>query len=95
MVFGCFCHIDINNYFAVLQGDLQRSIIQITEEEEAIGVPCTKLEAHRHCVMIGSTRQLQEARGIEEDREGVGLHTGERQVTLHRCRTRERKTTAR
>lgn len=42
--------------------------------------------------MIGSTRQLQEAGRIKKDREGVGLHTGEGQVTLSRHRVRERET---
>lgn len=32
--------------------------------------------------MIGPARQLQEAGGIEKDREGVGLHAGEGQVPL-------------
>lgn len=74
----------MNYNFAVLEGDLQHPIIKITEEEEPVGVPCTKLEAQRYCVVIGSTWQLQEAGGIKKDREGVGLHTGEGQVTLSR-----------
>lgn len=72
----------MNNNLAVLEGDLQRAVIEVTEEEESIGVPRTKLEAHRHCVVIGSAWQLQEAGGVEKDREGVGLHAGEGQVTL-------------
>lgn len=82
----------MNNHLAVLQGDLQRAVIQITEEEEPVGVPCPKLEAHRYRVVIGPTRQLQEAGGVKEDREGVGLHAGEGQVTLSRQRFRERET---
>lgn len=81
----------MNCSLAVLQGDLQRAVIKITEEEEPIRVPCTKLEAHRYCVVICPTRQLQEAGGIEKDREGVGLHAGEGQVTLSRHRFRERE----
>lgn len=42
--------------------------------------------------MIGSARQLQEAGGVEKDWEGVGLDTGEGQVTLSRQRFRERDT---
>lgn len=82
----------MNCNLAVLEGDLQRAIIKITEEEEPIRVPRTELEAHRYCVVIGSTRQLQEAGGIKKDWEGVGLHTGEGQVTLSRQIERERNT---
>lgn len=70
--------------FAVFQRYFQRSVVKVAEEEEPMWVPGPKLEAHRHCVVIGPTRQLQEARGIEEDREGVGLHAGEGQVTLRK-----------
>lgn len=80
----------MNYNFAVIEGDLQRAIIKITEEEEPIGVPRTKLKAHRYCVVIGSAWQLQEAGGIKKDWEGVGLHTGKGQVTLQRHRFRER-----
>lgn len=72
----------MNHNFAVFQRYFQCSIIEITEEEESVWVPRTKLEAHGHDVVIGSTWQLQEAGGIEKDWEGVGLHTGEGQVTL-------------
>lgn len=85
----------MNYNLAVLEGDLQRAIVKITEEEESIGVPRAKLEAHRYCVVIGSTWQLQEAGSIKKDREGVGLHTGEGQVTLSRHRFRERATPTR
>lgn len=80
----------MNYNFAVLQGDLQSAIIEITEHEEPIVIPCTKLEAERYCVVIGSTWQLQETGGVKEDREGVGLHTGEGQVALSRQRFRDR-----
>jgi len=81
----------MNYNFALLKRDLQCAVIKITEKKKAVRVPRPKLEAHRHCVMIGSTWQLQEAGGIEKDREGVGLHTGERQVALlgHRCKKRD------
>lgn len=82
----------MNYNFAVLEGDLQRPIIKITEEEEPVRVPCTKLEAQRYCVVIGSTWQLQEAGGVKKDREGVGLHTGEGQVTLSRHSERGKPT---
>lgn len=82
----------MNCNLAVLEGDLQRAVIEIAEEEEPVGVPRTKLEAHRYSVVIGSTRQLQEAGGVKKDREGVGLHAGEGQVTLSRHRFREKKT---
>lgn len=82
VVAGRLRHVDMNYNFAVLEGDLQRAIIKITEEEKPIGVPRTKLKAHRYCVVIGPAWQLQEAGGIKEDWEGVGLHTGEGQVTL-------------
>lgn len=82
----------MNYNFAVLEGDLQRAVIEVTEEEEPIGVPRTKLEAQRYRVVIGSTWQLQEAGGIKKDREGVGLHAGEGQVTLSRERHRETET---
>lgn len=90
----------MNHNLAVLKRDLQSAVIEVTEEKEAIGVPGTKLEAHGYRVMIGSTWQLQETGGIEKDWEGVGLHTGERQVSLlgHRRRKRtdgQRQTTGR
>lgn len=75
-------HIDVHHNFAVFQWDLQRAIVQVTEEEEPVGVPRPKLEAQRYDVVIGPARQLQEAGGIEKDREGVGLHAGEGQVPL-------------
>lgn len=80
----------MNYNFALLKGDLQRAVVKITEKEEPIGVPSAKLEAQRYCVVVGSARQLQEAGGIKEDREGVGLHTGEGQITLLRERERQR-----
>ncbi len=88
-------HIDMNYNLAVLERDLQRAIVKIAEEEEPIGVPRAKLEAHRYGVVIGSTWQLKEAGSIKKDREGVGLHTGEGQVTLSGYRFRERATTER
>lgn len=54
-------------------------------------VPRTKLEAHGYRVMIGSTRQLQETGGVEKDWEGVGLRTGEGQVSLSAYRIRKKK----
>lgn len=68
--------------FAVFQCDLQRAIVQVTEEEEPVGVPRPKLEAQRNDVVTGPAWQLQEAGGIEKDWEGVGLHAGEGQVPL-------------
>lgn len=68
--------------FALLQGDLQSPVVKVTEEEKPVRVPGSELEAHRHCVVIGSPWQLQETGGIEEDREGVGLHAGEGQIAL-------------
>lgn len=67
---------------AILQGDLQGAIIEVTEHEEPIGIPRSELEAERYGVVTGSAWQLQEAGGVEEDREGVSLHAGEGQVTL-------------
>lgn len=67
---------------AVLQRDLQRAVVQVAEEEEAVRVPRAELEAQRYDVVSGAARQLQEAGGVEEDREGVGLHAGEGQVPL-------------
>lgn len=75
-------HVDVCRHFAVLQRDLQRAVVQVTEEEEAVRVPRAELEAQRYDVVSGPARQLQEAGGVEEDREGVGLHTGEGQVPL-------------
>lgn len=72
----------MNQDLAIFQRDLQRAVIQVTEQEQPIGVPGTKLEAHGQRVVTGSARQLQEAGGVEEDREGVRLHAGEGQVTL-------------
>lgn len=78
---------------AVLQGDLQGAIIEVTEYEEPVGVPRSELEAERYGVVTGSAWQLQEAGGVEEDREGVSLHAGEGQVTLsgHRKQRQEVK----
>ncbi len=92
MVAGRLRHVDMNYNLAVFEGDLQRAIIKVTEEEESIWVPRSKLKAHGYCVVIGSAWQLQEAGGIKKDREGVGLHTGEGQVTLSRHRFRKRDT---
>ena len=89
---GCFRHIDVNHDFAVFQGYLQGAIIEITEEEQPVGVPRTKLEAHGYRVVIGSAWQLQEAGGVKKDREGVGLHAGEWQVTLSRQIEKEKDT---
>lgn len=72
----------MNCNFATLEGDLQRAVIEITEEEEAVWIPRAELEAYGHDVVVGSARQLQEARGVEKDREGVRIHAGERQVKL-------------
>lgn len=74
----------MNYDLAVVKGDLQRAIVKITEEEESIRVPRTKLETHRYYVVTGPTWQLQEAGGIEKDREVVGLQAGEGEVTLFR-----------
>lgn len=76
----------MNYDLAVLQGDLQCAVVKITEEEESVGVPRAEVETHRQCVVTSSAWQLQEAGGIEKDREGVGLHAGEGQVTLLRER---------
>ena len=67
---------------AVPQGDLQGAFVEVTEHEEPVGIPRAELEAERYSVVTGSARQLHEAGGVEEDREGVSLHTGEGQVTL-------------
>lgn len=75
-------HVDVRRHLAVLQRDLQRAVVQITEEKEAVRVPRAELEAQRYDVMSSPARQLQEAGGVEEDREGVGLHAGEGQVPL-------------
>lgn len=82
MVAGGLGHVDADHDLALLQGDLQRAVVQVAEEEQAVGVPRAELEAHRDGVVVGSARQLQEAGGVEEDGEGVGLHAGEGQVTL-------------
>lgn len=74
----------MNYDLAVIKGDLQRAIVKITEEEESVGVPRPKLETHRYYVVAGPTWQLQEAGGVEEDREVVCLQTGEGEVTLLR-----------
>lgn len=75
-------HVDVRRHLAVLQRDLQRAVVQVAEEEEAVRVPRAELEAQRYDVVSGAARQLQEAGGVEEDREGVGLHAGEGQVAL-------------
>lgn len=68
--------------FAVFQRELQHAVSQRAEQEQAIGVPRAKLEAHRHHAVLHSTWQLQETRGVEGNREGVRFHTGECQITL-------------
>lgn len=75
-------HVDVRRHLAVLQRDLQRAVVQVAEEEEAVRVPRAELEAQRYDVVSGAARQLQEAGGVEEDWEGVGLHAGEGQVAL-------------
>lgn len=82
IVASSFCHVDADHHSAVLQGDLQGAVVEIAEHEEPVRVPRAELEAKRYGVMTSSARQLQEAGGVEEDREGVSLHTGEGQVTL-------------
>lgn len=82
IVASSFCHVDADHCSAVLQGDLQGAVVEIAEHEEPVRVPRAELEAKRYGVVTGSARQLQEAGGVEEDREGVSLHTGEGQVTL-------------
>lgn len=72
----------MRRHFAFLQRDLQRAVVQVTEEQEAIGVPRAELEAERYDVVSGTAGQLQEAGGVKEDREGVGLQAGEGQVPL-------------
>lgn len=75
-------HVDVCRHLAFLQRDLQRAVVQVTEEQEAVQVPRAELEAQRYDVVSGPARQLQEAGGVKEDREGVGLHAGEGQVPL-------------
>lgn len=82
IVASSFCHVDADHRSTVLQGDLQGAVVEIAEHEEPVRVPRAELEAKRYGVVTGSARQLQEAGGVEEDREGVSLHTGEGQVTL-------------
>lgn len=93
IVASSFCHIDADHRSAVLQGDLQGAVVEIAEHEEPVGVPRAELEAKRYSVVTGTAWQLQEAGGVEEDREGVSLHTGEGQVTLsgqiQRCKKTE------
>lgn len=72
----------MNGDLAVFEGDLQRALVEVAEEEEPVGVPRAKLEADRRRVVVGPARQLQEAGGVEEDWEGVSLHAREGQVTL-------------
>lgn len=78
---------------AILQRDLQGAVVEVAEHEEPVGVPRAELEAERYGVVTGSAWQLQEAGGIEEDREGVSLHAGEGQVALsgHKKRRQEVK----
>lgn len=82
MVAGRSRHVDVDHRAAVLQGDLQGSVVEVAEHEEPVWVPCAELEAERYGVVSRSTRQLKEAGGVEEDWEAVSLHAGEGQVTL-------------
>ena len=74
--------VDVHCQLAAFQGHLQRPVAQVTEQQQAVGVPRAELEAHRCRVVIGPPGQLQEAGGVEEDGEGVRLHAGEGQVPL-------------
>lgn len=74
--------IDAHRRLSVLQGDLQGAVVEVAEHEEPVRVPRAELEAERYGVVAGPARELQEAGGVEEDREAVSLHAGEGQVAL-------------
>lgn len=82
VVAGRSRHVDADRRPAVLQGDLQGAVVEVAEQEEPVRVPRAELEAERYGVVARPARQLQEAGGVEEDREGVSLHAGEGQVAL-------------
>lgn len=82
VVFSCCRHIDVYSDLSFFKGNFQDPVIKVTEEQESVGIPSPKLETHWHYIVIGSSRQLQKTGGIEEDWEGMGLHTREGQVTL-------------
>lgn len=67
---------------ALNQPQLHPSISQLGEHKQTTGVPRPERQTHWQRVAVTLTRQPQEGRGVKEDREGVGLRTGECQVTL-------------
>ena len=75
-------HVDVDDDLAVGQAHFHHAVRQRCVHQQAAGVPGAEGQADGERVAVALARQLQEGRGVEEDREGARLGAGEGQVPL-------------
>lgn len=79
--------VDVDGDLALSQAHLHGAVGHGAIQEEPAGVPGAEVEADRGGVAAEAPGEAQEAGGVEEDGEGVGLGTGEGEVPLWTQRT--------
>lgn len=76
------CNIHVDSDLSLCKSHLHPAVRQRSEHQQPIGVPCPERQTDWQSVTVTLTWEPQEGRGVEEDREWVGLSTRECQVTL-------------